>query len=134
MNTKIHYYSKTILEPHLDVFGHVNNAVYLEILEEARWDMITQNGYGLEQVMETGLGPVLLEVHLKFKKELRLRQTISIETTVGSFDKVVCVIHQEIKNEKGEICCIADFRSALFDLKRRKLVPPSQEWLKAIGH
>ncbi len=32
-----HEYHLLILEKHLDTFGHVNNASYLEILEEARW-------------------------------------------------------------------------------------------------
>lgn len=60
----------TILEGHLDTFGHVNNASYLEILEEARWDLITRNGYGLDAVRRLGIGPVVLEAHLRFVREL----------------------------------------------------------------
>ena len=37
----VHEYALVIREQHLDTFGHVNNAKYLEILEEARWDLIT---------------------------------------------------------------------------------------------
>lgn len=33
----IHEYPVVIREHHLDTFGHVNNAAYLDILEEARW-------------------------------------------------------------------------------------------------
>ena len=44
---RVHDYQLVIREQHLDTFGHVNNAKYLEILEEARWDLITGNGYGL---------------------------------------------------------------------------------------
>jgi acyl-CoA thioester hydrolase len=123
----------TILESHLDTFGHVNNAVYLEILEEARWDLITQNGYGLKQILETGLGPIILEVQLRFKKELKLRQKITIETLMESLDRKISNIHQDIINEAGEICCSADFRMGLFDLKKRKLIPPTPEWMRAIG-
>ena len=36
MNNTIYEYDKTILEQHLDTFGHVNNAVYLSLYEEAR--------------------------------------------------------------------------------------------------
>lgn len=43
----IHEYPVVIREDQLDTFGHVNNAAHLDILEEARWDIITRNGYGL---------------------------------------------------------------------------------------
>ena len=41
MINPIYEYEKTILEQHLDTFGHVNNAAYLVLYEEARWDFIT---------------------------------------------------------------------------------------------
>ncbi|EAB4380520.1 hypothetical protein EBH53_19380 [Salmonella enterica] len=31
---------------HLDVYQHVNNARYLEFLEEARWDGLDVNSHG----------------------------------------------------------------------------------------
>jgi thioesterase-3 len=122
-----------ILESHLDTFGHVNNAAYLEIFEEARWDLITNNGYGLSQILESGFGPVVLEINLRFRKELKLRQKVVIETTLKSFDKKLVTISQEIVNEEGQSHCSAEFRCGLFDLKARKLVLPTPEWLKGIG-
>jgi acyl-CoA thioester hydrolase len=53
MNHKIHTYPLTIKETYLDTFGHVNNAMYLALLEEARWDLITTNGYGLKIIQVT---------------------------------------------------------------------------------
>jgi acyl-CoA thioester hydrolase len=66
------------LESHIDTFGHVNNAAYLEILEEARWDLITRNGYGLDEVQRRRIGPIVLDVHLRFVRELRNRQAVII--------------------------------------------------------
>ena len=48
MQNKIFEYPLTIKEFHLDTFGHVNNATYLQIYEEARWEFINQNGYATE--------------------------------------------------------------------------------------
>ncbi len=50
-------YEVLILESYLDSFGHVNNAAYLTLFEEARWDFITKNGYGLNKVLETPARP-----------------------------------------------------------------------------
>jgi YbgC/YbaW family acyl-CoA thioester hydrolase len=126
-------YPITIKEFHLDTFGHINNAVYLQIFEEARWEWITKNGYGLTQVKETGLGPTLLEVNVKFLKEIRLRQKITVESKVISYVKKICVLEQEMKNESGEVCAHARFTIGLFDTKERKLVLPTPEWLQAVG-
>ncbi len=126
-------YPLTILEGHLDTFGHVNNAVYLEILEEARWDLITRNGYGLEKIKQTGMGPTLLEVQLRFLRELKLRQKVVIHTQMISYEGKVSVFRQWIVNETGETCCDATLKIALFDVRLRKLVAPTPEWLGAVG-
>lgn len=129
----VYSYPLTILEIHLDVFGHVNNAVYLTLFEEARWDMITKNGYGLEKILETGLGPVILEINLKFQKELRLREEIVIETAILSYTKKVGKMVQKMIRS-GETCCTAELTFGLFSLKERKLVMPTPEWLNSFGH
>ncbi len=132
MNTKVFTYPLIILETYLDVFGHVNNAAYLTLFEEARWDMITQNGYGLEKILETGFGPVILEINLKFLKELRLREEIVIETTINSYSKKIGKMVQKMIRA-GEICCTAELTFGLFSLKERKLVMPTEDWLKSFG-
>lgn len=133
MTSKIFEYNLLIKEYHLDTFGHVNNAKYLEILEEARWDLITKNGYGLKDVQKLKIGPVILEVNLKFRKELKLRENIKILTHCPKHEGKIGRIHQTIINEKGEEAAIAVFTYALFDLTQRKIIDPTPEWLKAIG-
>ncbi len=123
----------TIIERHLDTFGHVNNATYLQILEEARWEFITARGYGLKKIRETGMGPTILDCHIKFIKELRLRQAITISTQTISYEKKIAVIRQSIQNADSDLCCEANFTIGLFDTTARKLVLPTAEWLYAIG-
>jgi len=126
-------FSFTVNEQHLDVFGHVNNATYLELFELARWEMITNKGYGLEKIRETGLGPVILEANIRFKKELLLREKATIETHFHSYGKKIGTITQIMKNHDQQECCTADFKFGLFDLDKRKLVSPTQDWLEALG-
>jgi thioesterase III len=132
MNGKIFTYPIEIKEMHLDTFGHMNNATYLTLLEDARWELITQNGYGLEKIKQTGLGPVILELKLKFIKEIRLREKIMIETQLISYEQKIAKLSQTMLRT-GEVCCTAEFRFGLFDLQRRKLVLPTDEWLRAVG-
>lgn len=132
MSSKTFSYPIIIKEIYLDTFGHVNNAMYLTILEEARWDLITKNGYGLKKIQETGQGPTILEIKLLFLKELRLREQISIETQMVSYERKVGKLVQKMVRD-GEVCCEAEFIIGLFDLKERKLILPTPEWLRAVG-
>ncbi|MBX3017504.1 MAG: acyl-CoA thioesterase [Bdellovibrionaceae bacterium] len=131
--SQVFEYPVQIREFHLDTFGHVNNAAYLSIFEEARWDLITKNGYGLKQVHEFKKGPVILEVNLKFQKELRLRETITVTTTMESYQGKIFVLLQKMLNAKGDVCCEARFTGGLFDLQERKLITATPEWMKAVG-
>ncbi|MFK7786742.1 MAG: acyl-CoA thioesterase [Crocinitomicaceae bacterium] len=132
MENRTFTYNITIREHHLDTFGHVNNATYLELYEEARWEFITQNGYGLDKVKSTGLGPVILEINVRFMKELRLRDTITIHSQTSNYTSKIGLIKQWMTNSKGDICSDIELKYGLFDTKSRKLVIPTEEWVNAI--
>lgn len=132
MKATVFSYPVIIKEAHLDTFGHVNNASYLSLLEEARWDLLTQNGYGLKKIQETHLGPTILEIKLTFLKELRLRENITIESQMISYNEKIGKLAQKIIRD-GVVCCEAEITVALFDLSLRKLVLPTTDWLKAVG-
>lgn len=126
-------YELLIREHHLDSFGHVNHATYLEILEEARWEFITAKGFGLQEVHHSGIGPVILELEIKFLKELRLRQKIRIESQLISYERKIGRLEQIILDENNTPCTQARMTFGLFDIKARKLIMPTENWLKAIG-
>lgn len=133
MNWLKHTYDFTVKETHLDSFGHMNNATYLVLFEEARWDFITARGYGYQRVHELQVGPTILELTVSFKRELKLRQKIRIESQVTSYDGKIGTLLQEMKNEAGELCTSMTMKMALFDIKARRLIPPTPEWLMAVG-
>ncbi len=132
MKVKLFSYPIIIKEVYLDTFGHMNNAVYLTLFEEARWEFITQNGYGLNKIKETGLGPTIMEINIKYLRELRLRDEIVIETRLLSYRNKIGKLKQDMVRA-NEVCCTAEITFGLFSLKERKLVLPTAEWLKAIG-
>ena len=126
-------YSMLVRESHLDTFGHMNNATYFEILEEARWQLISERGYDLAHVQKTKQGPVIVEANIKFLKELRLRETINIETQLMEYKGKIGKIRQSIFKEDGSHAAEVVFVFGLFDLKERKLIEPTEAWLHAIG-
>ena len=135
MTNPVYEYELTILEHHLDTFGHVNNAVYLTLYEEARWDFITRNGLGIDQIMESKIGPVLLELNLTFKSELNNREKIKIvsQARPEMRNKFVMVLDQKILKENGKVASTITLSVGLMDLNLRKLIPPTDAWFKALG-
>lgn len=127
------HYEILVRESHVDSLGHMNNATYLALLEEARWEMITQRGFGFKEIQEKKLGPVILEVQLKFLKEIRLREKIKITTDLLNYVGKVGQLKQQMIKENGDIAAEAVFTFGLFDMRARKLVEPSHEWQQALG-
>lgn len=126
-------YEILIREHHLDSYGHVNNATYLALYEEARWEAITQRGYGYQNVHDTGLGPIILEINLKFFKELKLREKIIITLELISYEGKICKLRQQMIKENKDVASEALLTTSFFDLKNRKLILPNADWLKAVG-
>ena len=126
-------YEIVIRESHLDTFGHVNNAAFLVLFEEARWEFITRGGYGLKQVQEFQRGPVILDLRMRFKKELILREKVKITMEFVDHRGRISRFRQEILKEDGEVAAELELTFGFFDLKTRRLIDPSPEWKKAIG-
>ncbi len=101
----------------------------MTLFEEARWDCLTKKEYGLLRIKETGIGPVILEATLKYRKELKLRDQIVIETEFKPFERKIARIEQRMMRD-GELCTTAEFVYGLFDVKERKLVLPTPEWIQ----
>lgn len=135
MTNPTFHYELQILEHHLDTFGHVNNAQYLSLYEEARWDFITKNNLGLKEILATKIGPVLLDLQMTFKAELKLREKITIVSKARTEmrNKYVMVLDQKMIKESGKIASSLSLSVGMMDLEERKLIMPSQEWKKALG-
>ena len=126
-------YRIQIKESHIDSYGHVNNATYLTLYEEARWELITPRGYGFSEIHKLKQGPVILEVNLKFMKEIRLREYITITTEMMGTKGKISQMRQRMIKDNGDVASEAIFTFGLFDMKERKLIEPTTEWKKALG-
>ena len=127
-------YEMTILEHHLDTFCHVNNATYFQIYEEARWDFATKNGFGLERVRTEKVGPVIVEAHVYFRRELKSRDKIVIKSeSTGMKNTFLMGMKQWIEKSDGEVASRLEIVVGLFYMEKRALIRPTEAWLNAMG-
>ncbi len=129
MSAKV-VYSTTyhVTERDLDLMGHVNNAAYLEILEDARWKVLADHDIHHHSIALLGTGPVIMDIHLKFIKEVKLRETIEIKSWFEPVNERISRIDQQIFNSKSELATEAQFVFGIMDIKARKLVKPPEPW------
>jgi len=80
-----------VLPPDLDVLFHVNNGVYLTMLDAARVDLMLRSGVG-KLVWQKGLYPVVAAQTIRFRRSLQLFQVFEVETKVIGWDEKALII------------------------------------------
>ena len=76
---KVFEYSVVVREHNIDTLGHLNNASYLQLFEEARWDFSSQGGFGLDWVLSNQKSPVVVKAEMSFRKEVLNREVYSLK-------------------------------------------------------
>jgi YbgC/YbaW family acyl-CoA thioester hydrolase len=85
----------------LDSYGHVNNAVYLQYFEQARWEFMKEKGL-LEKISSGDLFLVVVDTHIRYMKESVLFDELVIETQCKA-DHPFIVFQQKIFNQKNQL-------------------------------
>lgn len=127
-----HIYKLQVREFHLDTFGHVNHAVYLQMCEDARWQMCFEGGITLEDIHKEQIGPIILDASVKYKKELKTRENIEIHTTFKKIRDTIFQIHHTIYKEDKTISAELVLHGAIWNMKERKLIAPTEKWKQII--
>lgn len=90
----------------LDGYGHVNNARYLEFLEEARWDFFRKLGV-LAQLRDVQL--VVSRVDIRYRAAAVLDDVLDVHSCVRSVQSRQLVLAQQIVHaEKGTLLAEAE--------------------------
>jgi len=93
---------------HLDVYGHVNNARYLEFLEEARWSFV-EASRPLAWWHDQGLAFVVASIAINYRRPAGLGTELAIETRLARVGGRSAIIHQDvIRTDSGEKVADAD--------------------------
>lgn len=82
----------------LDSYGHVNNAVYLNYNEQARWELFREIGL-LEKLVSDGKKIVIIENQIKYIRQTRLFDELLITTQMEKSAHFL-LFHQLMTNTK----------------------------------
>lgn len=81
----------------LDSYKHLNNAVYLNYYEQARWEIMRETGL-LDKLVAQDILLVVTEINIRYIREARLFDNILIRSKV-EFSGPYLVFRQHMMNE-----------------------------------
>ena len=127
---KIFEYSVVVREHNMDTLGHLNNASYLQIFEEARWDFSNKGGFGLDWVLSNKQSPVVLKAEMSFRKEVLNRDALLIRSEfVGFKNSLIGSFKQKMIKKNKKVASILSIDIGFMDLKERKLINFPKDWV-----
>ena len=117
---------------HLDLFGHVNNARYLEFLEEARWAAF-ENKVDLEAIARKGYAFTVVNINITYRRPALMNHVLKIETQVSEWGRRSAVIRQIVKNKQtDELVASADVTFVMVDTASHRAAPLEGELLEML--
>jgi thioesterase III len=108
---------------HLDFYGHVNNARYLEFLEEARWQLL-EGRIDLKQWQRENLALVVVRIEINYRSAAVLDDELVIASHMQHLGGRSGILNQEIKRvSDGQLIVDANVTFVVIDTRSGKSVP-----------
>ncbi|MGK5554200.1 acyl-CoA thioesterase [Actinomadura kijaniata] len=117
----------------LDTQGHLNQAVYLQYAEHARWEFLRAAGISRDRLVAEDVGPVILETTIRYRRELRNGDEVTVSCRFGFGEGKTFRVHQEIRRTDGTLAAEIEALGGLLDLTERRLVPDPGGRLRALA-
>jgi thioesterase III len=117
---------------HLDVFGHVNNARYLEFLEEARWAMFEKTT-DLQNIALKGYAFTVVNINISYRRPALMNEILTVGSQITQIGQRSALIHQVVKLKGTEtVVADADVTFVMFETQAQKSAKLEGELLALI--
>lgn len=108
---------------HLDVYQHVNNARYLEFLEEARWDGL-ENSESFQWMTAQHIAFVVANININYRRPAVLGDRLTVTSHVQQLNGRSGVLSQVVTlDPEGGVVADALITFVCIDLKTQKALP-----------
>ncbi|MER5347698.1 acyl-CoA thioesterase [Streptomyces mirabilis] len=116
-----------------DTQGHLNQSVYLQYAEHARWCLLDAAGIGQTDLVSKGVGPVTLETTIRYLRELRAGDRTEVTCAFTWSEGKTFRIGQTIRKADGTVAAEFTAVGGLLDLKERRLVADPRVYFRALA-
>ena len=118
-----------------DVNGHMRNTAYSEYGIDIRIGFLTEHGFGFDQFIETGFGPVILREEIDYLRELKLGEQVEMDFKhLGvSADGSRFRLQHDFTKANGKPAARIVLDGGWMDMRIRRLAPPPAALARAFG-
>ncbi|MFF0016449.1 acyl-CoA thioesterase [Streptomyces sp. NPDC005374] len=116
-----------------DVQGHLNQSVYLNYAEHARWSLLEAAGITQAALIGSGVGPVALETTIRYRRELLAGDEVEVTCGFEWGEGKTFRIQQTIRKKDGTVAAEITAVGGLLDLGERRLVAHPDEVFKELA-
>ncbi|MFI9168359.1 acyl-CoA thioesterase [Streptomyces lincolnensis] len=116
-----------------DVQGHLNQSVYINYAEHARWSLLQAAGISQSGLIGSGVGPVALETTIRYRRELIAGDEVEVTCHFTWGAGKTFTIEQTIRKTDGTVAAEIKAVGGLLDLKERRLVADPREYFKELA-
>ncbi|WP_333743470.1 acyl-CoA thioesterase [Streptomyces ardesiacus] len=116
-----------------DTQGHLNQSVYLNYAEHARWSLLRAAGISQAGLVAGGIGPVALETTIRFRRELLAGDEVSVSCVFEWGEGKTFRIRQVVTMADGTVAAEVEAVGGLMDLTERRLVPDPRQRFKELA-
>lgn len=110
----------------IDLFGHVNNVMYMKYVQASRvnyWEKTTI----YKHYVEGKIGPLLAATSCQFRKPLFYPGNVTIKTGVEFIKNTSFGLHHHLFNQAGELVATAEDVIVMFDFNKNEKVQIPEE-------
>ncbi|MCP1313386.1 MULTISPECIES: thioesterase family protein [unclassified Halomonas] len=108
---------------HLDGYGHVNNARYLEFMEEGRWAFFDDHAELIRELNRAGRAFVVVNLNIDYKRAAVQNDDLCVLTGILDVGERSARCHHRILTSDGKVVAQADLTFVLLDLKANEACP-----------
>ncbi|MGW2045867.1 acyl-CoA thioesterase [Streptomyces sp. NPDC001858] len=116
-----------------DVQGHLNQSVYINYAEHARWALLQAGGITQAGLIGKGVGPVALETTIQYKRELLAGDEVDVTCVFEWGSGKTFRVQQTIRRADGTVSAELTSVGGLLDLEQRRMVPNPQGYFKELA-
>lgn len=118
---------------HIDIFSHVNNARYLEFMEEARWVVIDKY-IDLKRMQAKGIIFVVVNININYRRPASVGDILELYLGLTKIGGKSAVFYQEIRLKGTDtVVADADVTFVFADKNTGKAVKIDDEIKRLIG-
>ncbi|MFJ6833602.1 acyl-CoA thioesterase [Streptomyces sp. NPDC091209] len=116
-----------------DVQGHLNQSVYLQYAEHARWSLLHAAGITQAELADRRVGPVVLETTIRYRRELLAGDEVEVTCAFIWGEGKSFRMEQTIRKTDGTVSAEIAAVCGLMDLAERRLLPGPRDVFKSLA-